>query len=304
MTTSARPKNLVVTVAAGYREAQIRPFLASLAHYSPNVSLRLITDRINPEFEDAVRAWIPDSSLHLLPPAGLRNFALKRKWARSILKRLARWLPPPNFGRRLLKINYVRHIVIHDLFRSWNLEQERVLLVDSRDLVFQSDPFSGDWPHLWSGEEDKRIGDCSLNSFWLHRAGGPEALQKAKHHLIVCAGVIGGQADRIRQYLQRSSAVVEGLACQVALDDGDQGIHNNLVRLSPDLGFTVLRNGSPLVANVSYTMPDDLIIEHGQVRLLRRDEVPAILHQYDRHPKLVALIQSKWDCAKPSAFGC
>ena len=122
--------------------------------------------------------------------------------------------------------------------------------------------------------------------------------------MIVCAGVIGGRADRIRQYLQRSSAVVEGLACQVALDDGDQGIHNNLVRLSPDLGFTVLRNGSPLVANVSYTMPDDLIIEHGQVRLLRRDEVPAILHQYDRHPKLVALIQSKWDCAKPSAFGC
>jgi hypothetical protein len=259
----------------------------------------LIVDRFNPEFEAAVRAWIPDCSFHLLPPAGLRDYALKRKWVRSILKRLTRLLPPPNFGRRLLKINYRRHLVIRDLLRSWNLDQEKILLVDSRDLVFQRDPFAGDWPALWSSEEGKKIEDCSLNSFWFERVGGWEALQAAKHEFIVCAGVIGGQAHRMSQYLQRSSAIIERLASRVALDDGDQGIHNNLVRLVTDLGFTVLGNGSALVANVGSTKPADLISERDEVRLVNRPTASAILHQYDRHPHLVALVKSKWAQAKP-----
>ena len=302
MTKSFNAKNLVVSVAAGYREEQIRPFLASLASCSPGVSLRLILDRPNPEFEDAVRAWIPDSSFYLLPPAELRDFALRRKWARSILKRLTRWLPPPNFGKRLLKINYVRHLVIRDLLRSWKLDQEKILLVDSRDLVFQRDPFAEEWPALWSGEEDKRIEECDLNSFWFRRASGADALQQARHYHIVCAGVIGGRANRINQYFERSSAVIDRLVCRFAFDDGDQGIHNNLVRLAPDLGFTVLKNGDPLVANVATTNSGNMRIENNQVLLFGHGEAPAILHQFDRHPNLVEWVSSKWANARPRSY--
>ena len=297
---SFQPKNLVVTVAAGYREEQIRPFLASLAHYSPKVSLKLIVDRFNPEFEDAVRAWIPDCSFHLLPPARLRNFALKRKWARSILKRLTRLLPPPNFGKRLLKINYVRHLVIRDLLKSWKLKEEKVILADCRDLVFQDDPFAANWPALWTGEEALRIQDCPLNSFWLKRAGGADALQKARHQRIVCAGVIGGRADRVAQYIDRTSTLVERRACEVALDDGDQGIHNYVVRTATELDFTILPNGGELVANVGYNKSEELTIEGGRARLAPRKEFPAILHQFDRHPMLKELVNARWSTARPA----
>jgi hypothetical protein len=301
MPQTAQPQNLVVSVAAGYREEQIRPFLASLQGFSPDTSLRLIVDRVNPDFQEAVRAWFPGALFPVLPSARLRDFALKRKWARSILKRVARWSRSPKLSSPLLKINYRRHLVIRDLLRSWNLAHARILLCDSRDLVFQSDPFEGVWPPLWTGEEDKRLGDCDLNSFWFKRVGGEAAFQQTKHQWIVCAGVIGGWADGISDYLQNSSKLVQQLAPRVALDDGDQGVHNNLVRMQTELGFTVLPNGSSLVANVGYTKAADLTIENNQVRVHDRAEVPAILHQYDRHPQLVALIRSLWAEAKPGA---
>jgi hypothetical protein len=303
MPEPAKPQNIVITVAAGYREEQIRPFLASLQHFSPDTSLRLLVDRVNPEFQEAVRAWFPSCSFHLLPPAPLRDFALKRKWARSLLKRLARWSRSPRLGKQLLTINFLRHLVIRDLLSSWNLSHANLLLCDSRDVVFQGDPFSGEWPPLWACEEDKRIGECDVNSFWLKRAGGEASLLQAKHHWIVCAGVIGGRADRIGRYLQQSSKIVEQLAPRIPLSVGDQGIHNYLVRLRTELGFTVLPNGFRLAANVGYTKPADLTIENNHVRLRNHADVPAILHQYDRHPQLTALIQSRWANAKSGSSG-
>jgi len=301
MTETAVPQNIVITVAAGYREEQIRPFLASLCHYSPGASLRLIVDRVNPEFQADIRAWFPTASFYLLPPKPLRDFALKRKWARSLLKRLSKWSGSPGLGQRLLKINYLRHLVIRDLLDDWNLERDKILLCDSRDLVFQGDPFAGEWPLLWSCEEDRRIEECGFNSFCLERAGGSAALQAAKHERIVCAGLIGGRADRIRAYLKESSKVVELLAPKIPLTDGDQGIHNYLVRTRPELGCVALPNGCRLGANLGYTPMADLALEDGQVHFRNRDEIPAVLHQYDRHPELKALFQEMWGGTKASS---
>lgn len=301
MPESVPSENLVITVTAGYREEQIRHFLASLRHFAPDTSLRLLVDRVNPEFQEAVRAWFPGCSFYLLPLAPLRDFALKRKWARSILKRLSRWSRSPALGKRLLKINHLRHLVIRDLLSSWNLNHANILLCDSRDVVFQGDPFGGKWPLLWTCEEDKRIEECRFNSSTFERAAGETAFQQAKHHWIVCAGVVGGRLDRIQRYLQESSKIIERLAPNIPLTDGDQGIHNYLVRLRTELEFTVLPNGGRLAANVGYTQPAGLVIENQQVRFRNHAEVPAILHQYDRHPQLIAMVQSRWANAWPSA---
>ncbi|MGH7940520.1 MAG: hypothetical protein ACREE6_15575, partial [Limisphaerales bacterium] len=188
----SRPReNLVVTVAAGYREAQIRPFIASLRNYSPQTSLRLVVDRQDPEFQEAIRAWFPDCCFYLMPALPLRDFALKRKWARSILKRAARWSRSRSLAKRLLKINFLRHFVIRDLLASWNLTDANILLCDSRDLVFQGDPFRGEWPLLWTCEEDKRVEECGFNSRGLRKTAGEAAFLQARHFRIVCAGVIG-----------------------------------------------------------------------------------------------------------------
>jgi hypothetical protein len=181
------------------------------------------------------------------------------------------------------------------------LERARILLCDSRDVVFQGNPFAVSWPALWTCEEDKLLGDCRLNSAWLKRFGGEAAFQQAQHCQIVCAGVLGGQVEQIHNYLQHSSELIERLAPWIPLTVGDQGVHNNLVRMHPELGFTVLPNGGRLAANVGYTQPADLVVEQGAVRFRSQPEAPAILHQYDRHPGLAALIQSRWGAAKPTA---
>ncbi|MGH8023945.1 MAG: hypothetical protein ACRED1_10210 [Limisphaerales bacterium] len=291
------PENVIVTVAAGCDEEQIRPFIASLQCFSPNASILLIVDRHNPEFERAIRARFPGCAFYLLPRSPLRDFALKRKWARSILKRIARWTGSRHLARRLLKINFLRHIVIRDVLAGLKLDHSNILLCDSRDIVFQSDPFSGQWPLLWTCEEDKCIGECGFNGPIFKRVSGETAFLKAKHSRIVCAGVIGGRADHIARYLECSSQIVENLAPRIALMDGDQGIHNYLAWLRPDLGMTVLPNGCP-VAHLGHTDPNNLIIENGAARLRKKIEAPAILHQYDRHPKLVAFVQARWGAAK------
>lgn len=292
------PENLVITVAAGYREEQVRPFLASLRFFSPKTSLRLIIDRHNPEFEEAVQEWFPSCGFYLLPASPLRDFGLKRKWARSMLKRAARWSGSVSLGKRLLKINFLRHLVVRDLMAAWNLNQAKILLCDSRDVVFQSDPFSGEWPLLWTCEEDKRIEECDFNGPIMIRAGGEDAFQQAKHFRIVCAGVLGGRSDHVSRYLEHSCKIVEQLAPRIALTDGDQGIHNYLVRLRPELNVTVLPNGR-IAANLGYTNPGDLTVAADEVIVRNDHRPPAILHQYDRHANLSALVQRKWANARP-----
>lgn len=293
MSQPVAPEKLVITVAAGYKEEQIRPFIASLRRFSPSASLRLIVGRRNSEFEAAIRAWFPACEFFLLPSLPLRDFALKRKWARSILKRVARWSGSREFGKRLLKINFLRHGVILALLADPSLDQANVLLTDCRDVVFQGDPFSVEWPLLWTCEEDRRIGECSFNSIGIKRTGGETAFEQTKDCKIVCAGVIGGRVDRIRHYLQQSSRLIEQLTPRIVLTDGGQGIHNYLVRLKPQLGFTVLPNGCP-VANLGYTNPADLTIRNGLVSLRTASALPAVLHQYDRHPNLTTLAKSRW----------
>ncbi len=292
-------EHLVIAAAAGYREEQLRPFLASLRHYSPTASLGLIVDRLNPEFQQAVRAWFPGCEFFPSPPSPLRDFGRKRKWARSVLKRLVKWSGSRELAMRLLEINYLRYPIFRDLLNSRNPPGAKVLLCDSRDVVFQADPFSGEWPPLWTCEEHRRIEECELNSSWFRRAGGEAAFQQAKHQRIVCSGITGGRVDRMRNYLQQFSEVVEQLAPRIPLTVGDQGIHNYLVRLRPELGFTVFPNGCPLAAHVACTPLAELMIENHQVRLRHGAGVPVILHQYDRHPSLAALVQARWANATP-----
>lgn len=299
MPEPASPEKMVVTVAAGYREEQIRPFLASLQRFSPDASLKLIVDRFNPEFLAAARGWFPNCDFYLLPPMPLRDFARRRKWARSILKRAARWTRSPVLGGKLLNINFHRHLVIRDVLDFRHLERTKVLLCDSRDVVFQADPFSSEWPALWICEEDKRIRECGANSSWVKIAGGEADFQEAKDRPIVCAGVIGGRGDRINLYLQKLCRVIERLLPQIPFGDGDQGIHNQWVWTRNELGFTVLPNGCRLAVNLGHTKPANLIIENDQVRLRNHTELPAILHQYDRHSELAALIHSRWVNARP-----
>lgn len=296
--TSAASENLVISVVAGYREEQIRPFLASLQCYAPGVSLHLIVDRLSPEYEKAVRGWFPRCSFHLLPPSPLRDLALKRKWARSILKRLARWTGSQRLGIRLLKVHFLRYLVIRDLLSSWNLSNARVLLSDSRDVVFQADPFSGEWPLLWTCKEDRQIQDCDFNSIAFKQAAGDAAFLEAKQNLIVCSGIIGGRSDHVLGYLRHFGQVVTELSPRIAMRVGDQGVHNYLVWLRPELGMTILPNGS-IAANLGYTNPDNVIYENGLVRIRNNPDTPGILHQYDRHPQLTAMVEERWKKAKP-----
>ncbi len=122
---------------------------------------------------------------------------------------------------------------------------------------------------------------------------------KAKDQQIVCAGVLGGRVEALSRYIECSSQVVKRLAPDIPLTDGDQGIHNFLVRDKPDLGFTILPNGCWLAANLGYTKPDEIVIKDGMVHVRNHPETLAILHQYDRLPQLVELVNSRWAKAKP-----
>ena len=79
---------------------------------------------------------------------------------------------------------------------------KNILLCDSRDIYFQSNPFNYDY----KGEinfflEDKKIKDCKFNSNWFLKAYGKEKFNKISEKIISCSGTTLGTQKGIKEYL-------------------------------------------------------------------------------------------------------
>lgn len=81
-------------------------------------------------------------------------------------------------------------------------EYKNVLFCDSRDIYFQSNPF--DFNYKGSINyflEDKRIKDCSINSYWLRRTYGKKVYKLLSDKIISCGGTILGSHKSLKKFL-------------------------------------------------------------------------------------------------------
>ena len=77
-----------------------------------------------------------------------------------------------------------------------------ILLCDSRDIYFQSNPFN--YPYKGSINfflEDKKIIDCPTNSNWIIKTYGEKVYKTIANNIINCSGTTLGSHDFIKIYL-------------------------------------------------------------------------------------------------------
>jgi len=207
-------------------------------------------------------------------------------------------------------IHQGRYIIIHKYLTNLTKSETNcikyVALSDSRDVIFQSDPFiesaailqekGGVIFSLEGGyKSNKTISECKYNTYWITKCFGQAILDDISSRPISCSGVTFGTLPGIMNYLTTlvHISVVGGPNC--SSEGGiDQGIHNYMVHYLGDirglLGFPfhIVANRDSPVATIGYTKSDDLEWDRAKKMLRWRQDghIPSVVHQFDRHPDI------------------
>jgi hypothetical protein len=248
--------DLVMGLALGYGAAELAPFLLSLRASGYAGEVVLLTSGTD------------DATARFLAQHG----------ARSVAFHAARLMP--------MSLNSARMFRYLDLLAergAAGTAPARILLADTRDIVFQSDPF----PALGAAalrchlEATPSLAACPINSAWLRRAFGPGALAELGHHPPSCAGTLLGRADAVFAYLRHMTRLLLDVPPPDRFSGVDQAVHNAILWRGLVPGAEAVANGAEVL-----TVPPDglgaLARLHG-ARIVNADgSASAIVHQYDR----------------------
>ena len=203
------------------------------------------------------------------------------------------------FASTAFHIHQSRHF-LYTAFLEEHPQVGNVMLSDTRDVVFQRDPF--DFPindSLCCFLEDPgmSISKEPHNSNWIRRGFGEEALQTIGHHTISCAGITIGSASAIHAYTSEMCSIL--LSPRVRAIAGitglDQGIHNYSIRMNL-FGdrLRMFENMNGPVMTMGLMKNDDMSFQSETGLILNNDgSICHTIHQYDRHPELLTLLPER-----------
>lgn len=254
-------RDIILGLAAGYHSGDLRPFAASL-HRSGFAGRCVLFVSASTTGAGSLAAF------------GIEAVAFER---------------PPDQAH--VPYNAWRYFLYRDVLRA-TPDCGLVLLTDVRDVVFQADPFSFDWPEGFCAmleDPSATVGSCAHTSRWVRGHLGEAALADLAGFPLSCSGVSLAPARLMRAYLERLCARLLPFTPGPRMAGYDQGVHNLVLRRDPPGPVHFLGNDGPVLTLGS--KPDDPAVDADG--LVRNDAgQPAVLvHQYDRKPALFAHIR-------------
>lgn len=304
-------KPLIITTAVGYRPADIWTFLASASRFCPTASIIAIVHQRDLPVLAPCCARFPALSLHPVRTslkdvqhAQGRRFKLQRGLAR-LRSRLLGHLPgrsanlaladerPSPLGlssQRMFILNR-RFFIARRLLRSLATAPDAVLLSDSRDVVFQGDPFAAMHSGCFTGLEHNTLRDSPINAQWIRSTYGESGYAELADLPVLCSGVTIGSFSSVLAYLDQFCAEISRHAVErrtVMIPIWDQAYHNMILRRHPPQDLVLMPWNSQL-ATVG-EVPSEALAVQSEGSISVDGVVPAILHQYDRHAAVVAAI--------------
>lgn len=257
--------DLILGLAAGYHDGDVRPFLKSLAGSGFSGRCVLFVTATT-RGTDEMRA------------GGAEVVEFERGSGIAHL--------PYNAYRYFLYLDYLRR---HGPFG-------RVLLSDVRDVIFQTEPFSFPWGEgLNVTLEDRRmtIGACPYVTRWLKGHLGEAAWESLRGRPISCSGTTLADHGSMVDYLERLTALLTPYQPGREMMAGyDQGVHNHLVHNGLLPCVTLHDNAGPILT-LAYKEGDPPLDTDG--RVLNEAGLPAVIvHQYDRKPELFKLLRERY----------
>ena len=255
-------KNLVMGAAKGYGWDILEPFVISCKINCPSAELILFVDDIS------------DFTCDKLVNAGvlLKTFPNELKYG----------VP-----------NNTRWKIFSDFLKMHGDAYEQIFITDTRDVIFQGDvfePFKNLTNYLGVTTEADVIGGNKAgneNYSWLVDCFGKDAAERLRNRKIICDGMIIGTSVEMKIFAEKMWQVVSAVESRVNFRIHDQAVANYIIYN----GFLPIRNLIEIdVDGEIFTMglTDNFYI--GGDKILRGNEIPAVVHQYNRHNELIDFV--------------
>lgn len=260
-------ENFIIGLALNYSVEDLSNFVCSLRKVDKESRVILI---VNADLDPAVVKYLDRNDIEYFP-----------------------WVYKKYVDPHLLNSRF--EIYSHIIQLLTNAES-KIFLTDVRDVVFQKNIFDdvkfGENEITFFVESPFHLfKNCKVNSFWYLFAFGLKDYRKVKNKPVICAGTILGSRNAILKYLNNQIHISKWLLetkMGAHYLNTDQAIHN-YIAYSCDFKCK-LDSEYNLVYTVSNDVNSDFKFD---AQLARIDEqIPAVVHQYDRHDELNIFFRS------------
>ncbi len=308
-------RNLILTANYAARELEMpESFLRSLRATGSQTDVVLIANHGSPADEARLSALMPGARLWVpIPkqryrvlrrlatsfPALARAMAcrLRDTWRRQPKRRIA----IEHRAAYLLNITCSRYFLARQFLLQVQDHYDHVMLADSRDVVFQRDPFAGLPIGLTTGLESGLVRDQPANCEWLHHLFGDDPafpMEDILAEKVICSGVTLGDTASVAAYLERLCAeFMDKLPRMIHRPYLDQGTHIGLLRTGQIAGAHLTSNGQDCIATLGTSDLSEFSIAPSGGLLAANGSLVSVVHQYDRHKILVKKILDFLNCA-------
>jgi len=259
---TAQKSDMIIGAAVGYSTEHIKPFILSLRATGYKGRLLLLIDKL--DFRTV--SFLREYDVELIWQGGCRNSTMPVHSQRYF-----------NFSEILRKERGIK----------------RVMLSDVRDVIFQGNPFDncgGDSLYTFGEDNSMKLGQCPYNSGWILNLYGDEILKRLSDGIIICCGVTIGGYSKMLNYLDLLCGEISVIPL---IHGADQGAHNLLIRTGRIPNVVVTDNEAGPVYTLHYVHPDRIRTDSDGF-IINDAGRPAVVHQYDRHPALMKIVQEKY----------
>ena len=261
-------KNLILGAAVGYTWDDLKIFIKSLRKFS-NCRVILI-------FENVLSSKLKNKFKNY----NIDYFIYKEKNKKNI----------PGLINSKSDVGQRRYGMYEVVLKSIKKKPNKILLTDTRDVVFQNDLFKNKFKKSINFFlEDAKILRDSRNSRWLKRTVGENNFEKIKRKTISCSGTTIGNYNQILKYsiLMKKYLVLypykrplRHLIVFKKVEPYDQAIHNYLIYNNFFNNLELHKNGFSKICTTAY-MKKYFFDKKGQLRN-KKNELYSLIHQYDR----------------------
>jgi hypothetical protein len=164
-----------------------------------------------------------------------------------------------------------------------NNDYNSIIICDSSDVVFQSNPFLKLNGHLYLFNETISVGDENINTRWIKDRFGDDGFFELKGKPIINGGCYFGNKFEI---LNLEKKLIK------LLNKGgvDQAILNHIAK---DTDYIYTENGE-IVANLALLISNGLNVDIKEDGFYLKENKPAIIHQYNRSKILSDYFNNKY----------
>jgi hypothetical protein len=285
MMSGDRSGKLLMGLVSRMTEEAMRPFFLSLERAGYQGDICMIVHGLDASAQSFLRA----RGVHLIPFSEEYLNGINRRAAFGLARLMSG--PDRRLFDRLLAPAYMhphcaRHFFYEPFLRECAGHYRHVMLADTRDMIFQADPFAfepADGLHAFREDRRRTIGTCQWNADGMRLGFGEKMLAKMYDQPVNCAGTIIGTTAAVHEHVR----IVIGLLCQARQRQSvDQAAHNVALQEPRTAPLHFHENFAGPVLSMANIDPAALVPD-AEGRLRNHDHsLINILHQYDRHPAL------------------